>query len=364
MSNFILMKTKQNNNENNEINDYINKINNNILSKVRFPNRNQKISDDNVIITIDEYFKLLHFNYNVSQLKILAKHYQLKISGNKNELLNRIYCFLYLSNIIIKIQKILRGHLLRKYINCHGPAFYNKSLCINENDFLTMEKVNTIKNSQFFSYKDEYGFIYGFDIMSFYNLIQKNKIVKNPYNSNIIDNEIIEKFKNLIILSKIFKDDIIIEIEPLTNKDISENKSIELRALTLFQTIDSLGNYSNVNWFYSLSKLQLYRLVRELIDIWNYRTPLTIETRKEICPPHGNPFINVSLGQLNSYVYQENGDIKLKQSILEILENFVNKGINKDSQCLGAYYVLGALTIVNEEVAQALPWLYQAFYYN
>jgi len=358
------MKTKQKNIDNNENNDYINKINNNILSNIKFPNRNQKLTDDNIIIKIDEYFRLLHFNYNVSQLKILAKHYQLKTTGNKNELLNRIYCFLYLSNIIIKIQKILRGYLLRKYIKYRGPAFYNKSLCINETDFLTMENIINIKNKQFFSYKDEYGFIYGFDIMSFYNLIQKNKVVKNPYNSNIIDEKIIEQFKNLIILSKIFKDELIIDIEPLTTNDISENKSIELRALTLFQNIDSLGNYSNVNWFYSLTRIQLYRLVRELVDIWNYRTPLTIETRKEICPPYGNPFLNVSLGQLNSYVYQENGDMKLKVSILEILENLVNKGINKDSKCLGAYYVLGALTLINEEAAQALPWLYQAFYYN
>jgi len=358
------MKTKQKNIDNNENNDYINKINNNILSNIKFPNRNQKLTDDNIIIKIDEYFRLLHFNYNVSQLKILAKHYQLKTSGNKNELLNRIYCFLYLSNIIIKIQKILRGYLLRKYIKYHGPAFYNKSLCINETDFLTMENIINIKNKQFFSYKDEYGFIYGFDIMSFYNLIQKNKVIKNPYNSNIIDEKIIEQFKNLIILSKIFKDELIIDIEPLTSNDISENKSIELRALTLFQNIDTLGNYSNVNWFYSLSRIQLYRLVRELVDIWNYRTPLTIETRREICPPHGNPFLNISLAQLNSYIYQENGDMKLKVSILEILENFVNRGINKDSKCLGAYYVLGALTLINEEAAQALPWLYQAFYYN
>jgi hypothetical protein len=44
----------------------------------------------------------------------------------------------------------------------------------------------------------------------------------------------------------------------------------------------------------------------------------------------------------------------------EILDKFVNRGVYTDSQCLGAYYVLGALTIVSEEAAASLPWLYQS----
>jgi hypothetical protein len=48
---------------------------------------------------------------------------------------------------------------------------------------------------------------------------------------------------------------------------------------------------------------------------------------------------------------------KLAISIMEIL---VRKGINHDSQVLGANYVLCALTLVNLEAATALPWLYQS----
>jgi hypothetical protein len=45
---------------------------------------------------------------------------------------------------------------------------------------------------------------------------------------------------------------------------------------------------------------------------------------------------------------------------LNVLENLVNTGINVDSKSLGAYYVLSALTLVNETAAEALPWLYQS----
>jgi hypothetical protein len=51
----------------------------------------------------------------------------------------------------------------------------------------------------------------------------------------------------------------------------------------------------------------------------------------------------------------------VKKAILEVLEKFINSGINNDNKSLGAYYVLGALTLVNSEAATSLPWLFQSF---
>jgi hypothetical protein len=48
---------------------------------------------------------------------------------------------------------------------------------------------------------------------------------------------------------------------------------------------------------------------------------------------------------------------------LEVLEKLFNTGVDKDSKSLGAYYVLGALTLVNENAASSLPWLYQSVNY-
>jgi hypothetical protein len=49
--------------------------------------------------------------------------------------------------------------------------------------------------------------------------------------------------------------------------------------------------------------------------------------------------------------------------MLEIMEKLVNCGIDRDSKSLGAYYVLGALTLVNTEAATSLPWLFQSVNY-
>jgi len=346
-------KNSKNKNDNNFTNYMLEKMSTKILPSKKL----EKIDSDNTYIPkFSESNYLLRYNYNVQQLKLIAKTYKLKISGNKTQLISRIYSFLFLSFSILKIQKVIRGFLKRKYIRFHGPALKNRSLCSNNFDFLSMEDLTTIPIEQFFSYKDEDGFIYGFDLISLYNLIYKcNGAIKNPFNTKVISSNVIEDFRTLLRLSRLFKINIYTEISDIS-KDVSDKKSVELRALTLFQNIDSLGNYSNPQWFLVLNRNQLIKFMRELVDIWSYRAPLTIETKRAICPPVGNPFSK--LPNYNILQTLEKLD-EVRKIILEILEKFVNTGIDKDSKYLGASYVLSALTLVNNDAATSLPWLYQ-----
>jgi hypothetical protein len=301
------------------------------------------------------------YNYNVNQLKLIAKNYKLKISGNKNQLLTRIYSFLYFSSYIIKIQKLFRGNVARKYKFLHGPAAINRKLCTNTDDFVTMEPVEEINYHQFISYKDEDDFIYGFDIISLHNLFLKSKdieSIRNPYNRNIIPESVIKTIKSIIKISRILKIHVNLHYEDDT-QNISNEKMIELRALSLFQNIDSLGNYSNCQWFLSLNRNQLIKFLRELADIWNYRAQITPETKRNICPPSGDPFRNLNM----HYIHTEQDMINVKKVVLEVLEKIVNSGVDRDSRALGACYVLGSLTLVNQEAATSIPWLFQSFGY-
>ena len=312
------------------------------------------------IPTFKNYNTILEYNYNIQQLKNIAKIYKLKISGTKQELISRIYTYFYVYNFILKIQKVFRGYLQRKYIKLHGSAFKCRNLCTNTTDFLTMDELTNIPSSQFFSYEDNDNFIYGFDITSIYNLIYKtNGIIKNPYNRLPISSKTIDNLKSLIRYSKILNVEIITEIKDIT-KEISTKKSIELRALTLFQNIDALGNYSNSLWFMELNGASLIKFIRELYDIWAYRAPLTIETKQAICPPNGNPFRTIE--PLSSLIHTNSLE-HLREKILIVLEKLVNSGVDKDNKCLGAFYVLASLTLVSENAATSLPWLYQAVCY-
>ena len=351
---------KKNKPPNFSVDEYMNSISTKSEKMIPVVKKTIKISDDNIIIpTMKNYNDITNYNYNVSQLKIIAKNYKLKISGNKNELMSRIFSFLYLSSYIIKIQKVFRGHIVKRYIKLHGPAAIKRNLCTNSTDFVSMEPLEEIKFNQFLSYKDEDGFIYGFDITSLFNLFSKNgNINNNPYNRNKIPDTILKNIKTLLRLSKILKITIVLDLEDET-PSISEEKVVELRALSLFQNIDSLGNYSNCNWFLSLNRNQIIRFVRELADIWSYRAQLSVETKRAICPPNGDPFRNLNMSVIH---ISQNFNI-VRKVVLEVLEKLVNTGVDKDSKSLGAYYVLGALTLVNQDAATSLPWLFQSLNY-
>lgn len=343
------------------IEDYLEKISQNCEKELLLSKKRTKINNEGITIpTIENYLEIMNFNYNVNQLKIFAKFYKLKISGNKNELLTRIFIYLKLSFYLIKIQKLFRGNLIRKFIKIHGPAFKDKKNCTNSSDFITLEDINNLHFLQFFSYKDKDDFVYGFDISSLYHLIfhsnKSTKTIQNPYNRNYFPSSVVKDLKTIKRISKIYQIPLILEIEDTSN-DLSYEKVIELRCLNLFQIIDSLGNYSDPNWFLSLNRNQILKLIRELVDIWNYRAQLSVEMKLNICPPNGNPFQHLNI----HYLQTEPDLLNVKKIVIEVFEKIVNINADKDSKTLGAYYVLGAITLVNQVAASSLPWLYQSF---
>ena len=332
-----------------------------------------KISDSDFVIPIFVFYNdILKYNYNVSQLRAIAKHYKLSTGGNKDYLKKRLFNFLYYSYNIIIVQKYVRYFLTKKYIKVHGPAFYNRSLCSNDVDFCTLDNLSTICYNQFISFKDNNSHIYGFDIKSLYNLFIKSDNAKknnnsnsnfsnvlNPFTNIFFSHNILEQLLEYIRLTKLLKLELDLNYDELII--VSLNKQLEMKILTLFQRIDSLGNYTNIKWFMELDKYGLIHFIRELADIWNYRANLTLETKRAIVPPSGNPFHSdhINIHNLPQYNF-----IQIKKYSIQIIDLMINKGINETSCVLGSYYVLCALTIVSSDAANSLPWLYEAVNIN
>jgi len=326
------------------------------------------ITQDNFLIPkLNEHNLMLINKYNLKHLKEIIKYYKLKLTGKKEILIARIFSYLYLSTFSLKIQKMGRNYLSKKYINRHGPAYLKRDLCVNAIDFLTMDDIKNIIPTQFFSYKDKNNFIYGFDAVSFYNLINKSgkNMILNPFTKSQISFNVIHKFKRMIFLSNLLNIPINLKIdEEETSLAIktSANESIEL-----FQYIDQLGNYTNAEWFMNLSKNELLNLIIELFEIWNYRADLSNSTKIKICNPCGNPFYNehVVIGQtIIQYLTLMPNIEHVRLGVLEILSKFVKKGLNDEYKKIGAYFVLGALTLVSKNAENSLPWLYESFSYN
>lgn len=320
-----------------------------------------KISEDNFkILSFNEYDNITEkYNYNVSQLKRMLSHYKLKKGGNKEILVERLYKFLKYSNFVVKIQKVIRGFFIRKYIEAHGEGFKHRDKCVNQCDFVTLEDIKEIPYNQYFSYRDEDECIYGFDICSLYNHIMRGKQVSvNPYNRKPIPRPVILTIRKFLRLSHINKIKVKIIVED-ESENLSEQKKFELDSLSLFQTINELGHYSDSKWFTTLSRVQMIRFIRELHEIWTFRANLSVEVKRSIVPPLGNPFTNINLNTI-----QTNPLNKIRTSTLEIIKTLVKNGINNDSKGLGAYYVLASLTLVNIDAAAAMPWLFEAVAYN
>ena len=324
------------------------------------PNKRPKCkinNDEFSIPKINEYNNLLTINYNLQQLKKINKFYNYKIAGNKDDLKKHIYNNMYYSYYATIIQKTAKLYFVKKYLYLHGPGFFDKSKCANDCDFCTLDELNIIPYSQFISFKDDDKFIYGFDINSLYNLYVKNKSqVENPFNKKIIGKNVFNTLIKYIKYSNLLNITVNINYNELQN--LSESKLMEIKILSLFQSMDSLGNYTNMSWFTSLNKYDLIKFLRELNDIWNYRANLTQEVKREICPPFGNPFRNMNFASFSSLNINS-----IKKLAINIMDELVNKGINNDSKSLGCYYVLSALTLVSSSAAEAMPWLYESVTY-
>ena len=318
-------------------------------------NSKKKISDKEFVVpTFCEFDKLKTYNYRVSQLQKIARKYKQKISGNKSDLLSNIYNFLYRSHYACIIQTCTRGYLVKMYMCLRGPALMKRFKCTNDTDFYSLEKLEDVERNQFFSYSDSDGFVYGFDVLSIFQLFTENKMTAlNPYNRERIPQKVYENIKRLNRISKVVGMPLRLTCE--NEKKVSKEKQMQLRILSLFQYIDESGHcISNPDWFESLTREGMVKFFHELYDIWNYRAELSEETKRLIYPP-GRLYRNINMNSLNNLAYDH-----VKKINLGVMESLVKSGLDENSRNLGCLYVLTALTLVSREAAETMPWLFES----
>ena len=315
------------------------------------------------IPSFSDYNKLITEKYKIPELKQIATHYKIKnLSGKKKQqLIDTIFNYLRSSHYIIKIQKIARSYLVRKYINFHGPGFLDRSKCVNSEDFYLMDELDKIDYTSFISFRDEIdGKIYGFHVLSLKKLILQNNStnvqILNPYTRNPININVITQLTQYIKLSKLLNIKITCDDE-IANMKLTKKQRFNQRITNVFKAMDDLGNYTDISWFTELStNIKHVKFIKELHDIWSYRAQLSTEVKNKICN-FKDPFINLGIMQTN--MINNNYDI-LANISLTLIEKMVYSGLEQDSRSLGALYVLTALTLVSPNAADAMPWLYSS----
>ena len=346
-------------NQINLMNDIAN-VNTEVVAKKRACKKVKVIANEKPlrIPKFAEYGEFMQIEHKVSELKEICKHYGIKCSGTKQELKQRIHAHLIQSHFIPRIQRLVRRNFIKTHARMSGPAYHDRSLCVNDTDFYSMEPVRDISHSQFISIRDDSGMVYGFDVMSLYTYYTseiKNgnaNPITNPYNRMPLPLSLKLKMFRKIHLSHIIGANCVIEVEP--EPVLSMQQQDDNTLFATFQQINSLGHYADSVWFSELNFVQIMRFMRELADIWNYRAQILPHMKQEICPPNGDPFRYIDLRG-----FQVQPDM-IRHYGIQLINRFVTSGTTRDSQSLGAYYVLSALTLVSQPAQIAMPWLYEA----
>jgi hypothetical protein len=309
------------------------------------------------IPTFSEYAAFEKTEYKVTVLKDICKHHGIKCSGTKAELKARVYAHLMQSHFVQRIQRMIRRNFIKMHSRMSGPAYNDRSLCVNDTDFYSMEHMRDIPRNQFISFKDDAGMVYGFDVMSLHTyydteLNNGHQVPSNPYNRMQFPATLRRQMHRKIRLTDVIGVPCKIEEDPEPVLSMQERDDQLL--FSAFQHINSHGHYSDSAWFSDLTLVHIVRFMRELADIWNYRAQILPQMKQAICPPNGDPFRYMDLR------YMHPDPAMIKHQGVHLIHTFVTSGINRDSQSLGAYYVLSALTLVSQPAQAAMPWLYES----
>jgi len=363
-------------------------INHEIIEKKK-PKKERKIKEKpNTNLSYNEYKKDENIlkNYKIPELKSIAKHLRLFITGSKTILIDRIKTHFHKESKITSIQRIFRGYIVRKSFQLRGQAFKNRSLCVNNSDFYSLEPLETIDFELFYSYKDDKDFYYGFNITSLIQLMKnKTKSILNPYNreiflkQNILDiislyhkihllfPKILEPEDDLTSVKKtntminhinvVINNENVDSLQEIQNRlQVIREKPISVRINELFMEIDQLGNYTDALWFSSLELRDFIKLYRTLYEIWNYRAQLPTELKRKICV-FGNPFLNIFIERI---YYNDLSLARIREACLIVFENLVYSGIDLEHRTIGTMHALSALTVVSSSARNAMPWFYES----
>ena len=302
----------------------------------------------------------------IPELKRISRENGLFVSGAKPLLIERIQKHFTRIKRIIYSQSCVRRNLVLSRLKIRGPALApsKRKLCVNDTDFFTLEPISEIEQENFFSYQDDKGHIYGFDLKSLSMMYDSQGSLMNPYNRYVFTGATLQRINTLIRKPKTRTNDEA-EIETFNRLIELRTKPIETRINDLFYEIDRLGNYTMSTWFSQLSRdryLYLYKRIREL---WNYRAMLEDETKHSICP-FFDPFqfrMSRYLGHINTQRERDLTEVDCRKMCVILMENLIYTGRDDITKNIMTAHILSALTLVSAEARNTMPWLYDSIMY-
>lgn len=302
----------------------------------------------------------------IPELKRISRENGLFVSGAKPLLIERIQKHFTRIKRIIKCQSYARRYLVLSRMRIRGPALLpsKRKLCVNDTDFFTLEPIHEVEPSNFFSYQDEKGLIYGFNVKSLGMMYDSQGSLMNPYNRFAFTGKNLQYINALIGKPKHRTVD---EAEMETFNRLIElrNKPLDTRITDLFYEIDRLGNYTMSEWFSRLSREKYLYFYKRMRELWNYRAMLEDDMKRAICP-FFDPFqfrMTRYNAWLNTQRERDITDADCRKLCVIVMENLIYTGRDDITKNVMVAHILSALTLVSQNARNTMPWLYDSIMY-
>jgi hypothetical protein len=201
---------------------------------------------------------------------------------------------------IVSISKFWRGYIVRKRLATAGPGVFQRSLCNNQEELVSLEPISKVDVFNYFGF-EEGGKIWGFDVRTILDSLQRNLVPTNPYTRQPLTLE------NRSRLRKIYSYRLRHKLE--NSYEHNKIQTAELLLLNrwtqICQIVEENGFFQpNPNLFLNLNKTQLYIF---LTMIHNDLKPWAAEHK----PPHSQRF---------RYVFWTNNVLKKHSSTQSLAE--------------------------------------------
>ena len=386
------------------------------------------MQNDDIEFLISKYTKgeLSIKSCKLPDLKAFARYYKLRVTGTKSELTERIETHFKKSKNATVIQATFRGHLVRFSIKLRGCALKEKTRCVNDSDFYTLDPLDEIEYNDFYSYVDKQGFIYGFSVSSLISLFKRKGHITNPYNREKLDfktmNEIflLYKLNNILYPSPvtIIEKPVVNQVvevaslpgpaepaPPVTSRIVGSVFSqppnyvldtisvpvpvpnplpvVENNTQVLFNSPQQSELRGRMNVIQSRSTEDRIReLFMEIDQLGNYTSEswfTNLNDRGLVSFFRYLYDIWMFRGQLARQTKIRISSLQdpfaglanlqtveldeLRKHCLHVMEHMVYTGIDIEYQRIGTLHVLSALTLVSLPARQSMYWLYEGLLY-
>jgi len=254
-----------------------------------------------------------------------------------------------------KIQSMWRrvAPFLRLFNQGIGATY--RCISNNETEIYSLESVRTIPLVYYFSIIDSRHNVWSFDIRSLGQILSVGTLRENPYTREPMSERIIKRIMTRIAWLRKRR---YVVFYP-TGAEMTSEQMWKQKILDLFMKIESYGYYVCCDWFHSMTIQDHQTFYTTLYELWNYRLGLTNVQRNAIVVGHltkssDRKLFRYQPANLKEY---ENKPIHWWEKVnLYLIESFLTRATDKESQKLGAMYCVMGLVEVNEDAAAVFPW--------